>query len=43
MIRAERHPRNRSERMILNNYRAMREVGEMKDLEARIRALRKTR
>ena len=31
MIRAGRRPRNRSERMILNNYRAMREVREMKD------------
>ncbi len=31
MIRAGRHPRNRSERKILNNYRAMREVREMKD------------
>ena len=30
MIRAGRRPRNRSERMILNNYRAMRDVREMK-------------
>ena len=31
MIRAGRPPRNRSERMILNNYRAMRAVRETKD------------
>lgn len=31
MIRAGRRPRNRSERMILNNYQAMRDVREMKD------------
>ncbi len=31
MIRAGRCPRNRSERMILNNYRAMGEVRETKD------------
>ena len=31
MIRAGRRPRNRSERMILNNYRAMRNVREMSD------------
>ena len=30
MIRAGRRPRNRSERMIVNNYQAMREVREMK-------------
>ena len=31
MIRAGRQPRNRSERMILNNYRAMRDVRTMKE------------
>ena len=31
MIRAGRRPRNRSEQMILNNYRAMRAVREMRD------------
>ena len=31
MIRAGRRPRNRSERMIANNYQAMRDVREMKD------------
>lgn len=31
MIRAGRRPQNRSERMIMNNYRAMRDVREMRD------------
>ena len=31
MIRAGRRPRNRSERMMLNNYRALRDVREMRD------------
>ena len=31
MLRAGRRPRNRSEQMILNNYRAMREVREMRE------------
>lgn len=31
LIRSGRSPRNRSERMILNNYRAMRSVGRIKD------------
>ena len=31
MIRAGRRPRNRSERMIANNYQAMRDVREIKD------------
>ncbi len=31
MIRAGRRPRNRSERMILNNYRAMRDVRKMSE------------
>lgn len=31
MLRAGRRPRDRSERMILNNYRAMRAVRDMKD------------
>ena len=31
MIRAGRRPRNRSERMIANNYQAMRDVRELKD------------
>ena len=31
MIRTGRRPRNRSERMIQNNYRAMRDVREMRD------------
>ncbi len=39
MIRAGRRPRNRSERMILNNYRAMREVREMKDRPLTVEAV----
>ena len=39
MIRAGRRPRNRSERMILNNYRAMREVREMKDQPLTVEAV----
>jgi len=31
MIRADRKPRDRSERMILNNFRTMRRIGELKD------------
>ena len=39
MIRAGRRPRNRSERMILNNYRAMRDVREMKDRPLTVEAV----
>lgn len=33
MILSERKPRNKSEQMIVNNYRAMQKMGELKDLD----------
>ena len=33
MILSQRQPRNKSEQMIVNNYRAMQKMGELKDLD----------